>query len=180
MTVLSDRRFSAIALVVLLVGVGIYAVRVVRSTTGSSPAASAALTPPGGKLRTLPESTGFSVDVVAQKSTTTVAGRTIVIPIDATAPVIVLGWAVDSPSGKLASKIYAAINGTQWFACSYGDERKDVAKAFSSPAFEKSGYRCVIPANRLAVGSDSLALAVVDALGTGFYSGSSHVTLDVR
>jgi hypothetical protein len=188
MNVLADRRFAGFVLLVLVVCIGLFVVRAIRhaaAASGGTPAAATAvlkspLVSPNSKLASLPATTGFSIDVVSQKSNSTVAGQSISIPIDSGAPLTILGWAADTPDHALASKVYAAINGTQWFDCSYGEERADVAKVLSNPALAKSGFKCVIPAGKLPSGSDSLAVAIVNATGTGFYTGASSVTLSVQ
>ena len=87
----------------------------------------------------------------------------------ANVPLTVAGWAVDAPAHRPAKEVYIDVDG-RLFPVSYGVSRPDVAAALKEPAYERSGFRGQITAGP---GNHKVFLRVVNAAGTGYYTGPS-------
>jgi hypothetical protein len=83
----------------------------------------------------------------------------------------VVGWAVDGLAKQPAKNVFIDLDGRLYLA-QYGAPRQDVADALKEPAFLNSGYTVTIPVPPSDV-EHRVTLKVVNAAGTGYYSGMS-------
>jgi hypothetical protein len=82
----------------------------------------------------------------------------------------VFGWAVDSPNHARAEAVDIDIGG-RLFKATYGTPRPDVSAALRDPEYEKSGYAAEIPLSEIPKGAQKLTIRVINANGTGYYTG---------
>jgi hypothetical protein len=85
-------------------------------------------------------------------------------------PLHITGWAVDSPYGKPAGGVYIDIDG-EAFQAGYGISRPDVAAALRNPQYDASGFDAEIFIGKIAPGTHSLVVLVLNADKSGYYRG---------
>lgn len=79
-------------------------------------------------------------------------------------PILIDGFAFDDVAKAPARAVDVVVAG-QAFAAAYGRVRPDVAAFHKTPALSAVGFRLVLPAGALALGSHSLTVRVIAADG---------------
>ncbi len=102
------------------------------------------------------------------------------ITLAAAQAVTIVGWAVDQQNANSAAAVFVVIDSKDSLAAQFGSARPDVAKAFSNPQFENSGFEAVIPAEDLARGTHAISLDVYAHDGSGRYRDPNILTITVR
>jgi hypothetical protein len=126
--------------------------------------------PPAGptaQLKKLPGIPAFNVDKI-QSVSAPFATPGVRIAMSVKDRLSVAGWAIDKPSGKAASGVDIAIDGTP-FAAGYGNERPEIVAFFKTPDFLKCGFAFQFPAKHLAVGDHAVTVRVIASDASGYF-----------
>ena len=152
------QRYGALIALLAVVAAGTFLLY--RSSGTSQPAAPAA--PPASDL---PIVTIAKPLLHVDRITVGPADVPVAATITASAaqPIAILGWAVDGKAGSGATGIILLVDDTTRIPALFGGVRPDVAAAFKNPAYERSAFDGVIPANSLSPGDHRIGMLIQSA-----------------
>jgi hypothetical protein len=104
----------------------------------------------------------------------------IAVDLGRTETITIIGWAVDSRAGGLASAVFVTFDGTLDIPTLYGLDRVDVANAFSNPNFRFSGFLASFSSSILRAGEHTMTLKIVGKSEQNFYYSTETVLFVVK
>ncbi|HTW83817.1 MAG TPA: hypothetical protein VMD91_07110 [Candidatus Sulfotelmatobacter sp.] len=169
-----------ITFVVVLLGALIYPLLSHGQQPAGSVQAQLREPPPFSQLQRYPGQTRFSLDSIAQGSTSALFGTAkngrLAVTFSRAQPMQVNGWAVDG--SKEAGGVYVLIDGTTRIPAYYGVDRPDVARVLGAPDARYVGFTATLPSNTFrTAGSHTIGVLVVSSGGSGYYREGAHGTV---